>query len=189
MMTSSPPSRRPQKRMAMPTIKRVSLAKFYYIFLFYSELSFAEASQTHYTYNAAGGINRIEQQNKMPDSYLSALQTIGSASFKNSGSLSGSFSGGGLGGGGLGAPMRTKPIAPANTNTFQTFQKVPASSLLLSNYDPFYSPLLSRLDSVFAQLKLNSDNENCREKLICLMYANPAKYAPYSNLVSAQLSR
>uniref|UniRef100_A0A034WR88 uncharacterized protein LOC105225798 n=1 Tax=Bactrocera dorsalis TaxID=27457 RepID=A0A034WR88_BACDO len=149
----------------------------------------AEASQTHYTYNAAGGINRIEQQNKMPDTYLSALQTIGSASFKNSGSLSGSFSGGGLGGGGLGAPMRTKPIAPANTNTFQTFQKVPASSLLLSNYDPFYSPLLSRLDSVFAQLKLNSDNENCREKLICLMYANPAKYAPYSNLVSAQLSR
>ncbi|XP_050325229.1 uncharacterized protein LOC126756292 isoform X3 [Bactrocera neohumeralis] len=149
----------------------------------------AEASQTHYTYNAAGGINRIEQQNKMPDTYLSALQTIGSASFKNSGSLSGSFSGGGLGGGGLGAPLRTKPIAPANTNTFQTFQKVPASSLLLSNYDPFYSPLLSRLDSVFAQLKLNSDNENCREKLICLMYANPAKYAPYSNLVSAQLSR
>ncbi|XP_018797220.1 PREDICTED: uncharacterized protein LOC108974061 [Bactrocera latifrons] len=149
----------------------------------------AEASQTHYTYNAAGGINRIEQQNKMPDTYLSALQTIGSASFKNSGSLSGSFSGGGLGGGGIGAPMRTKPIAPANTNTFQTFQKVPASSLLLSNYDPFYSPLLSRLDSVFAQLKINSDNENCREKLICLMYANPAKYAPYSNLVSAQLSR
>uniref|UniRef100_A0A0A1XEW2 Uncharacterized protein n=1 Tax=Zeugodacus cucurbitae TaxID=28588 RepID=A0A0A1XEW2_ZEUCU len=149
----------------------------------------AEASQTHYTYNSAGGINRIEQQNKMPDTYLSALQTIGSASFKNSGSLSGSFSGGGLGGGGLGAPLRTKPIAPANTNTFQTFQKVPASSLLLSNYDPFYSPLLSRLDSVFAQLKLNSDNENCREKLICLMYANPAKYAPYSNLVSAQLSR
>ncbi|XP_017477522.1 PREDICTED: uncharacterized protein LOC108367427 [Rhagoletis zephyria] len=149
----------------------------------------AAASQTHYTYNAAD-INRIEQQNKMPDTYLSALQTIGSASFKNSGSLSGSLSGGGLGGGaGLGAPLRTKPIAPANTNTFQTFQKVPASSLLLSNYDPFYSPLLSRLDSVFAQLKLNSDNENCREKLICLMYANPAKYAPYSNLVSAQLSR
>ncbi|XP_054739287.1 uncharacterized protein LOC129244984 [Anastrepha obliqua] len=150
----------------------------------------AEASQTHYTYNPAGGINRIEQQNKMPDTYLSAIQTIGSASFKNSGSLSGSLSGGGLGGGGgLGAPLRTKPIAPANTNTFQTFQKVPTSSLLLSNYDPFYSPLLSRLDSVFAQLKLNSDNENCREKLICLMYANPAKYAPYSNLVSAQLSR
>ncbi|XP_004534178.2 uncharacterized protein LOC101463020 [Ceratitis capitata] len=150
----------------------------------------AEASQTHYTYNAGGEINRIEQQNKMPDTYLSALQTIGSASFKNSGSLSGSFSGGGLGGGGgLGAPLRTKPVAPANMDTFQKFQKVPASSLLLSNYDPFYSPLLSRLDSVFAQLKLNSDNENCREKLICLMYANPAKYAPYSNLVSAQLSR
>ncbi|KAI8423229.1 hypothetical protein MSG28_014265 [Choristoneura fumiferana] len=31
--------------------------------------------------------------------------------------------------------------------------------------------------------------ESCREQLICLMYASPAKYAPYSNLVSAQLSR
>uniref|UniRef100_A0A1E1WPP5 Uncharacterized protein n=2 Tax=Pectinophora gossypiella TaxID=13191 RepID=A0A1E1WPP5_PECGO len=31
--------------------------------------------------------------------------------------------------------------------------------------------------------------EACREQLICFMYASPAKYAPYSNLVSAQLSR
>lgn len=126
----------------------------------------------------------------MPDSYLSALQSISSASFKNSNSISGSFSQGGGGGDAPApiAPIRPKPAA-ANLNNFQTFQKVPASSLLLSNYDPFYSPLLSRLDSVFAQLKLNSENEVCREKLICLMYANPAKYAPYSNLVSAQLSR
>lgn len=55
--------------------------------------------------------------------------------------------------------------------------------------DPFYSPLLSRLDAVFHQLNLNGENEACREKLVCLMYASPAKYMPYSNLVSAQLSR
>ncbi|KAF9799418.1 hypothetical protein SFRURICE_003115 [Spodoptera frugiperda] len=76
------------------------------------------------------------------------------------------------------------------------FQKIPASSMILSNYDPFYSPLLSRLDGIFARLGLapaeNSVDENieaCREQLICLMYASPAKFAPYSNLVSAQLSR
>lgn len=73
---------------------------------------------------------------------------------------------------------------------FKIFHDIPQSSLLLSNYDPFYSPLLSRLDAVFQQLGLESTNdEKCREKLVCLMYSNPAKYAPYSNLVSAQLSR
>lgn len=121
----------------------------------------------------------------MQDTYLSALQSLGAASFKNSQSFSGGSSAAGMAAPG----MAKKPPSPANMNTFQSFQKVPSSSLLLSNYDPFYSPLLSRLDSVFAQLKLNSENESCREKLICLMYANPAKYAPYSNLVSAQLSR
>ncbi|XP_064074888.1 uncharacterized protein LOC113398107 [Vanessa tameamea] len=95
------------------------------------------------------------------------------------------------------------------TNNYKIFQKIPASSMILSNYDPFYSPLLSRLDGIFARLGLaptetttETDNmviggqsvsdvklESCREQLICLMYASPAKYAPYSNLVSAQLSR
>ncbi|XP_065088798.1 uncharacterized protein Osi24 [Ochlerotatus camptorhynchus] len=74
-------------------------------------------------------------------------------------------------------------------NDFKIFHDIPSSSLLLTNYDPFYSPLLSRLDAVFAQMGLSSKEEPCREKLICLMYANPAKYAPYSNLISAQLSR
>lgn len=72
---------------------------------------------------------------------------------------------------------------------FKDFHDIPASSMLLTNYDPFYSPLLSRLDAVFQQMNLGPGNEKCREKLVCLMYASPAKYAPYSNLVSAQLSR
>ncbi|XP_016993447.1 uncharacterized protein Osi24 [Drosophila takahashii] len=152
----------------------------------------AEASQQQAQYAQVNGnsvnqatLSRYGGQQMMQDTYLSALQSIGAASFKNSQSMSGSFSAGAGGG----APGMTKKPTPAVMNTFQSFQKVPSSSLLLSNYDPFYSPLLSRLDSVFGQLKLNPENEACREKLICLMYANPAKYAPYSNLVSAQLSR
>ncbi|XP_066247954.1 uncharacterized protein Osi24 [Euwallacea similis] len=83
---------------------------------------------------------------------------------------------------------------PSSKKTdFKIFHKIPTSSLLLTNYDPFYSPLLSRLDLVFQQLGLPTDKspqtERCKERLVCMMYANPAKYAPYSNLVSAQLSR
>lgn len=70
---------------------------------------------------------------------------------------------------------------------FKTFQNIPSSSMLLTHYDPFYSPLLSRLDSVFHQLGYQA--EACRERLVCAMYRNPAKFAPFSNLVSAQLSR
>lgn len=142
--------------------------------------------------NAAGSSNSLnslglnERQNQlMQDSYINALQSIGSASFKTSNAIT-------AGSSSLLSPIHQRPglaAATVNANNFQTFQKVPDSSLFLSNYDPFYSPLLSRLDSVFAQLKLNSEKEECREKAICLMYANPAKYAPYSNLVSAQLSR
>ncbi len=72
---------------------------------------------------------------------------------------------------------------------FKIFHDIPMSSMLLTNYDPFYSPLLSRLDAVFQQMGLTMGNEHCREKLVCLMYSSPAKFAPYSNLVSAQLSR
>ncbi|XKL63305.1 hypothetical protein PGB90_005669 [Kerria lacca] len=73
------------------------------------------------------------------------------------------------------------------TEDFKVFHNIPSSSHLLANYDPFYSPLLSRIDSVFKQLGYTT--EPCRERLVCNMYKNPAKYAPFSNLVSAQLSR
>ncbi|XP_025423208.1 uncharacterized protein LOC112692684 [Sipha flava] len=73
------------------------------------------------------------------------------------------------------------------TEDFKVFHTIPASSHLLANYDPFYSPLLSRIDTVFKQLGYTT--EPCRERLVCQMYRNPAKFAPYSNLISAQLSR
>lgn len=82
-----------------------------------------------------------------------------------------------------------KETLQSKKDDFKVFHDIPASSMLLTNYDPFYSPLLSRLDAVFHQLNLQGDSETCREKLVCLMYASPAKYMPYSNLVSAQLSR
>ncbi|XP_052863658.1 uncharacterized protein LOC128270296 [Anopheles cruzii] len=53
--------------------------------------------------------------------------------------------------------------------------------------DPFYSPILQRLDKVFNSLGIV--DENCRERLVCSMYKNPVKYSPHSNYVSAELSR
>lgn len=85
--------------------------------------------------------------------------------------------------------MANSATAFSKHNDFKDFHDIPASSMLLTNYDPFYSPLLSRLDAVFQQMGLPAGNEKCREKRVCQMYASPAKYAPYSNLVSAQLSR
>ncbi|XP_055587753.1 uncharacterized protein LOC129740169 isoform X1 [Uranotaenia lowii] len=53
--------------------------------------------------------------------------------------------------------------------------------------DPFYSPILQRLDKVFNSLGITE--ENCRERLVCAMYKSPIKYSPHSNYVSAELSR
>lgn len=54
-------------------------------------------------------------------------------------------------------------------------------------YDPFYSPILQKMDNVFVQLGFNE--EACRERLLCSMYKSPSRYSPHSNLISAQLSR
>lgn len=86
-------------------------------------------------------------------------------------------------------PNKREETIASKKDDFKIFHDIPSSSMLLTNYDPFYSPLLSRLDAVFQQLGLTMGNEHCREKLVCLMYSSPAKFAPYSNLVSAQLSR
>ncbi|XP_050305023.1 uncharacterized protein LOC126742412 [Anthonomus grandis grandis] len=54
-------------------------------------------------------------------------------------------------------------------------------------YDPFYSPMLKKIDNILQSLGFVE--EPCKERLICSMYKSPTKYSPHSNLVSAELSR
>ncbi|XP_039275532.1 uncharacterized protein LOC111053609 isoform X2 [Nilaparvata lugens] len=56
-----------------------------------------------------------------------------------------------------------------------------------SNLDPFYSPMLRKIDAVFIDMGVME--EGCRERLVCSMYKNPSKFSPHSNLMSAQLSK
>lgn len=56
-----------------------------------------------------------------------------------------------------------------------------------ASIDPFYSPILEKIDKIFHSLGVN--DEPCRERLICSMYKNPVKFSPHSNLLSAELSR
>ncbi|XP_065221690.1 uncharacterized protein Osi17 isoform X2 [Planococcus citri] len=58
---------------------------------------------------------------------------------------------------------------------------------LLTPYDPFYSPILQKIDGIFTQLGFTE--EGCRERLICSMYKNPVRFSPHSNLLSTELSR
>ncbi|XP_055698523.1 uncharacterized protein LOC129798988 isoform X2 [Phlebotomus papatasi] len=58
------------------------------------------------------------------------------------------------------------------------------SSLLV---DPFYGPILQRIDKIFLQMGIVE--EGCKERLVCSMYKNPARFSPHSNFISAELSR
>jgi hypothetical protein len=68
-----------------------------------------------------------------------------------------------------------------------TNQRKFQQNLQRSVVDPFYSPILERLDKVFNQLGFQ--DEVCRERLVCSMYKNPQRYSPHSNFISAELSR
>lgn len=54
-------------------------------------------------------------------------------------------------------------------------------------YDPFYSPILEKIDQILNNLGFS--DEPCRERLICSMYKDPVKFSPHSNLLSSELSR
>lgn len=54
-------------------------------------------------------------------------------------------------------------------------------------YDPFYSPILMKIDKIL--VNLGYTDEPCKERLICFMYKSPEKYSPHSNLLSNELSR
>ncbi|KAH8343867.1 hypothetical protein KR084_000568 [Drosophila pseudotakahashii] len=55
------------------------------------------------------------------------------------------------------------------------------------NYDPFYSPILLKIDKIVEQLGVT--NDLCKERIVCSMYKDPATYSPHSNFISAELSR
>ncbi|XP_043653881.1 uncharacterized protein LOC122620468 isoform X2 [Drosophila teissieri] len=55
------------------------------------------------------------------------------------------------------------------------------------NYDPFYSPILLKIDKIIEQLGVK--NDLCKERIVCSMYKDPATYSPHSNFISAELSR
>ncbi|XP_037943412.1 uncharacterized protein LOC119676247 [Teleopsis dalmanni] len=59
--------------------------------------------------------------------------------------------------------------------------------LMPKNYDPFYSPILLKIDKIVEQLGVTDDL--CKERLVCSMYKDPDRYSPHSNFVSAELSR
>lgn len=86
---------------------------------------------------------------------------------------------------------RVYAAAPARTQ--QQYQQAVTSRLQAltprphSAADPFYGPMLARLDAVFSQLGVH--DEGCKERVVCSMYKNPLRYSPHSNLVSAELSR
>ena len=74
-----------------------------------------------------------------------------------------------------------------SNNVVSITQKPPLQTIVQVTYDPFYSPILQRMDNVFVQLGFNE--EACRERLVCSMYKAPARFSPHSNLISAELSR
>ncbi|XP_039492105.1 uncharacterized protein LOC120452095 isoform X3 [Drosophila santomea] len=55
------------------------------------------------------------------------------------------------------------------------------------NYDPFYSPILLKIDKIIEQFGVK--NDLCKERIVCSMYKDPATYSPHSNFISAELSR
>jgi hypothetical protein len=91
------------------------------------------------------------------------------------------------GGGSIISESQDSPDMKGNPES--GFNYVPSNGLQaeVENYDPFYSPLLSRIDSIFTHLGYH--DEGCRERAVCSIYKFPVKYAPYSNLLSAQLSK
>lgn len=82
--------------------------------------------------------------------------------------------------------QQSRPVQ--GQRVIQTSSKVSSVPSSRPAYDDeFYGPIVGRLDEIFGQLRFLE--ENCRERLVCSMYKNPAIYSPHSNLVSNELSR
>uniref|UniRef100_A0A8D8VRT4 Uncharacterized protein n=1 Tax=Cacopsylla melanoneura TaxID=428564 RepID=A0A8D8VRT4_9HEMI len=90
------------------------------------------------------------------------------------------------------AAMFQNAIAPQTPPGVLLQQAVPAQAQAAPgpsplDYDPFFSPILGKVDQIFTNLGVY--DEPCRERLVCQMYRTPSKYSPHSNLVSNELSR
>lgn len=85
------------------------------------------------------------------------------------------------------APNLSPPSQFLRTSVQTKIATTTTTSSPLVIYDPFYSPILEKIDKIMMGLGFNE--EPCRERLICSMYKNPPKFSPHSNLLSAELSR
>ncbi|KAL1494641.1 hypothetical protein ABEB36_010210 [Hypothenemus hampei] len=73
-------------------------------------------------------------------------------------------------------------IGAVSTTVKPSLEKYPTNT-----HDPFYSPILQKIDAILQELGFIE--EACKERLICSMYKNPTGFSPHSNLLSAELSR
>ncbi|XP_055298911.1 uncharacterized protein LOC129566739 isoform X2 [Sitodiplosis mosellana] len=64
----------------------------------------------------------------------------------------------------------------------------PAYAQSMIAADPFYGPIVARIDSILNQYSAYV-SEHCKEWLVCNMYKSPAQFSPHSNFLSAELSR
>lgn len=53
--------------------------------------------------------------------------------------------------------------------------------------EKFYGGLMEKIDAIL--LPLGAGDPGCRERAVCTLYGDPFKHAPYSNLVSNELSK
>lgn len=84
-------------------------------------------------------------------------------------------------------PSYKNPTASRIVAQYQAMPDPRQNSNSLASIDPFYGPILTKIDTIFAQLGVN--DEPCKERLLCSMYKNPTQYSPHSNFISAELSR
>ncbi|ERL86321.1 hypothetical protein D910_03729 [Dendroctonus ponderosae] len=82
---------------------------------------------------------------------------------------------------------KTRKVEKPSSTTPKTTLEQAIYQAAAITFDPFYSPILQKIDKILQGLGFNE--EPCKERLICSMYKNPTTFSPHSNLLSAELSR
>ncbi|XP_004926122.1 uncharacterized protein LOC101742205 [Bombyx mori] len=91
--------------------------------------------------------------------------------------------------------LRVSAVKLKETNRVQTeTDLVKQQQQILAANDPdtiaaekFYGFLLDRVDAVLATI--GASETGCKERAVCTLYGDPFKHAPFSNLVSNELSK